>query len=292
MAWEKEHLDLILVPSGLFIMIGYHIILLYRCLKHPHTTVIGFENHHKKAWVERMMQVNTKDTGLALQVIGGNTSASTFLASVSLTLSSLIGAWIGSSTNNSLLSELVYGDTSASTIIIKYITLVSFFLLAFSCFIQAARYFVHANFLISTPNTDIPVKYVQSAVIRGSMFWSLGLRSLYFATCLLLWILGPIPMFVSSVIMVVLLHFFDTNSTPLHQYQKHSNHDFVKKIGEEINAVARVIEHRGGQHGSPSSTTDTQTMVAITNQNVVLENTQEMKPLAFTDPLSVPTATA
>lgn len=47
------------------------------------------------------------------------------------------------------------------------------------------------------PNSDVPVEYVQMALIRGSAFWSVGLRAIYFATTLLLWIFGPIPMFVS-----------------------------------------------------------------------------------------------
>ncbi|KAF8411116.1 hypothetical protein HHK36_003655 [Tetracentron sinense] len=219
MGWEKEHLDLFLIPSGLLIMMGYHLFLLYRCLRLPQTTVIGYENHNKRVWVERMMQDDSKDTGVALQVIAGNISAANFMSSVSLSLSSLIGAWIGSSSNSNFMSDLIYGDASPSTISIKYISLLSCFLLAFASFVQSASYFVHANFLISTPYTDIPVKYVQSAAIRGSNFWSLGLRALYFATTLLLWIFGPIPMFVSSVIMVALLHFLDTNSTPLHQYR-------------------------------------------------------------------------
>lgn len=52
-----EFLDLILVPIGLIIMLGYHLFLLYRYLNHPHTTVMGFENHDRRAWVQALMQV-------------------------------------------------------------------------------------------------------------------------------------------------------------------------------------------------------------------------------------------
>ncbi|KAK9152885.1 hypothetical protein Sjap_000365 [Stephania japonica] len=221
MGLQKKYLDVILVPCGLVVMFIYHLCLLYKIIKFPHTTTIGYENHNKKAWVERMMQMDSEmkeKTGIALQVISGNLSAATYLASLSIGLSSLIGAWVGSSSNNIFMSDLVYGDTSASTITVKYISLLACFLLAFACFIHSTRYFVHANFLISTPYTDIPVKHVQLAVIRGSDFWSLGLRALYFATTLLLWIFGPIPMFASSVIMVSVLYFLDSNSVPLHQY--------------------------------------------------------------------------
>ncbi|KAM6551175.1 hypothetical protein CsatB_000983 [Cannabis sativa] len=220
MGFEKQNLDIVLVPSGLLVMFGYHLYLLYRCLYRPHTTVIGFENNDRKAWVERIMKIDKKDVGTALAVIQSNTTAATFLCSVSLTMSSLIGAWLGSSSERIFRSELIYGDTRPSTMSIKYICLLTCFLLAFASFVQSARHFVHANFLISTPETDIPFEYVEIAVIRGSNFWSLGLRSLYFALNMLLWFFGPIPMFVSSLLMVILLHVLDTNSRPLHKHKE------------------------------------------------------------------------
>ncbi|KAJ4850756.1 hypothetical protein Tsubulata_035814 [Turnera subulata] len=188
-------------------------------------------------FVSSIVMADRRDVSTALSVIASNTSSATFLASVSLTLSSLIGAWLGNSTENVFESKIIYGDTRPSTISIKYITLLSCFLLAFSCFVQSARHFVHANYLISTPDSDIPVRIVEKAVIRGSDFWSLGLRALYFALNLLLWFFGPIPMFVSSVVMVMILHSLDTNSTPLHQYGKPP-----RKVADRIPEVAIDIE--------------------------------------------------
>ncbi|KAL6333114.1 hypothetical protein AAG906_028297 [Vitis piasezkii] len=241
MAFEKAQLDLLLVPSALLIMFAYHLFLLYRYLTAPHTTVIGFENNDKRAWVERIMQADKKDVGIALNVIASNTSAATFLASVSLTLSSIIGAWIGSSSNNVFQSELIYGDTRPSTISIKYISLLTCFLLAFSCFVQSARCFVHANYLISTPDSDIPVKNVEMVVIRAGEFWSLGLRAIYFAIDLLLWFFGPIPMFVCSVVLVILLYYLDCNSNPLHRHRSLASRS-VKRVGEQVTAAAMTIE--------------------------------------------------
>ncbi|CAI8591084.1 unnamed protein product [Vicia faba] len=120
-------------------------------------------------------QAEKTDVNTALSVIQCNTSAATFLASVSLTLSSLIGAWIANNSNIFFQSQLIYGDTSATTISIKYISLLTCFLLAFSCFIQSARHFVHANYLISIPDSFVPITSVELAVIRDGDFWSLGL---------------------------------------------------------------------------------------------------------------------
>ncbi|XP_042038025.1 uncharacterized protein LOC121783906 [Salvia splendens] len=211
MKYRKEYLDLILVPCGLLIMFSYHLFLLYRCLKLPHTTVIGFENNDKKIWVQKFMQSENRDVKMALDVVSANISAATFLASVSLTLSALIGAWIANN-SNIFQSELIYGDTRPATMSIKYITLLICFLLAFSCFVQSSRCFIHANYLISTPDADIATEYVELAVVRGGDFWSVGLRALYFATALLLWFFGPIPMFATSLTMVAVLHYMDSDT--------------------------------------------------------------------------------
>ncbi|KAL6554200.1 hypothetical protein OROMI_019873 [Orobanche minor] len=315
LTWKEEHLDLVLVPSGLLIMLGYHLFHLQQCLNCPENTLIGYENHNKRAWVARILQVTilfqdlnsslffffastsdfiasmissraangsdssrvcsnssrvllvlkssrvvpgrveyrlslpdstrtgtpgrveAKDRGQAITVINANLSASTSFASISLALSSLIGAWIGSSYHNDYITKTIYGNTSPTVAYVKYISLLACFMIAFACFVQTARCFVDANFLISMPNCRVHVGNVERAVIRGSNFWVVGLRSLYFATNLLLWIFGPIPMFVCSVVTVVLLQYLDKNSTPLPEYgnppaEDEKSNGFYKEMSE------------------------------------------------------------
>lgn len=55
---EKKVLDYVLVPSGLFVMVAYHIWLLYQILKHPNRTVIGINAVIRRFWVRAMMEVN------------------------------------------------------------------------------------------------------------------------------------------------------------------------------------------------------------------------------------------
>ncbi|KAF8029646.1 hypothetical protein BT93_E2157 [Corymbia citriodora subsp. variegata] len=240
MGFEKKDLDVLLVPSGLLLMFVYHLQLLYRYLHQPHTTCIGFENFNKRFWVQAIMQGERRDIGMCLTVISSNISAATFLASVSLTLCSLIGAWISNTNNNFFVSDLVYGDTRPATLSIKYISLLICFLLAFSCFIQSARHFVHANYLISTPSTSIPPKSVELAVIRGGDFWSVGLRALYFALNLLLWFFGPIPMFACSIFMVLFLHYLDSNMAPLIEHE-FDGRQMVKKVEQRVSEMATAI---------------------------------------------------
>lgn len=62
MGFQKEDLDLMLVPAGLLIMFAYHIHLLYRYLYSPHTTFMGYENNDKEGWVEAIMKVSMTPT--------------------------------------------------------------------------------------------------------------------------------------------------------------------------------------------------------------------------------------
>ncbi|XP_057842269.2 uncharacterized protein LOC131051687 [Cryptomeria japonica] len=217
--WAETYLDLVLVPSGLLFLGVYHLYLLYRILKYPHSTAIGFDNDKKKIWVHKMMEDIPRNTEIALQVISSNISAATYLAALSISLSSLIGTIVGSSTTNSqskiLADEIIYGDRSTSVGSIKYASLLLCFLIAFMSQVQCIRYFTHVNFLISTPGSSVPAHYVEDAVIRGSNFWALGLRAYYFAFPLLLWVFGPIPMFSCSLGMVCFLYFLDSKDNPI-----------------------------------------------------------------------------
>ncbi|XP_010538556.1 PREDICTED: uncharacterized protein LOC104812870 [Tarenaya hassleriana] len=234
MMFDKEYLDMVLVPLGLTTVLSYHLILLYRVLYFPYTTVIGFMNIDKSIWVDRIMQARKDELGNALTVLSSSISVSTFLASVSLSLSSLIGAWIGSSPSSTTIftGKFIYGDTSPTTMIIKYTALLACFLAAFACFVQSTRQFLHANYLLTTPGGDIPAEMVKRAVVRGGNFWSVGLRALYLALDLLIWLFGPIPMLVNSVMMVVILHYLDSNSVaqPLH-HQTFAAEQMVKRMG-------------------------------------------------------------
>ncbi|KAJ4976933.1 hypothetical protein NE237_002039 [Protea cynaroides] len=232
MDFVEDNLDLILVPAGLLIMFTYHLYLIYRVLRYPATTAIGYENHNRMQWAECMMKGGSS-TSVAVSVLSTNTTTAIYLATFTLTVSTLIGAWVGSSTGYLSKNVFIIGDTSPNTVTLKYISMIVALMLAFGSFVQSARYCVEADFYISTPSAEVPVSYVQSALLRANNFWQLGYRFLYFAMAFLFWSFGPIPMFASCLLMVVLLSILDTNSTKLHWYQMKPKFP-VKKVVEEM----------------------------------------------------------
>ncbi|XP_004295561.1 PREDICTED: uncharacterized protein LOC101305055 [Fragaria vesca subsp. vesca] len=237
MSFEEEYIDVFLVPAGLLIMLVYHLFLLFKYINKPLSTSIGYENNDKRIWVGKILQLQgddlRKSVKTALNVLSSSTTATIYLATISLTLCSLIGAWMANNTTNFFPRELIYGNTSASIVSIKYICLLSCFLLGFSCFVQSARNFVHSSFLLSTPGVAAKsdAKKVERAVQRGSELCLLGLRALYCALNFLLWFFGPIPMFVSSIVMVLILGCHDFRS------DNHQKAGLKDQHQEKLNAV-------------------------------------------------------
>ncbi|KAL8087835.1 hypothetical protein AgCh_037830 [Apium graveolens] len=257
--WKQEYLDRLLVPIGLLIMFTYHALLFNRYRKDPLTTLLGSEDYYKKIWAEKTLQIRSspfcekekfqsaenycrkldaKDRGTSVSVISSNIAAANTLSSVSLVLSSLIGAWIGSSNyKNIFVSSIIYGDSSSTIASIKYVALLSCFLISFAAFIQTTRHYALATFLITIPSCDIPVLYVQKPILKASHSHMVGMRALYTAGTLIMWIFGPIPMIVSTVCLVAVLHFLDRNLTPPYKFQQLLNRIPFHKIGGELASV-------------------------------------------------------
>ena len=137
--------------------------------------------------------------------------ASTLLATTAITVSSLIGIFA----NSDSFSKIVYGNKASLNSSIKRLSISVCFLIAFLCNVLSIRYYAHVSFLITAPalkgKRDF-IEYVAKTLNRGSHSWTLGLRAFYLSIPLVLWIYGPIPMFVSCCLTSLGLYFLDTTS--------------------------------------------------------------------------------
>lgn len=172
---------------------------------------------------------------LAVQTIRNNIMASTLLATTAITLSSLIGVYVSSTSDTSnTASRLVYGNKKPIVSSIKYFVVLLCFLVAFLCNVESVRYYSHVSFLITMPtlkgNTE-PMEYIARNLNRGSYFWSLGLRAFYLSFPLFLWIFGPIPMFSCCCIMLFVLHFLDSTTRRTRNLHKSCITDETTKAG-------------------------------------------------------------
>ncbi|KAK8586626.1 hypothetical protein V6N13_010214 [Hibiscus sabdariffa] len=197
--------------------------------------------HDKKRMVhvlsmKSMFQDPLKNGVLAVQTIRNNIMASTLLATVAITLSSLISVFVSSSSDSgSTTSKIVYGNKSHLLASIKYFTILLCFLVAFLCNVQSIRYYAHVSFLVTLPSSAgnvESVEYVARNLNRASYFWSLGLRAFYLSFPLLLWIFGPIPCFACCCFMSCLLYFLDTTSSFTRQLHRSSFKEDTMKAGD------------------------------------------------------------
>jgi uncharacterized membrane protein len=227
---DSKRLDYVLVPLGLAVMVGYHLWLLLRIRRRPATTVIGINAINRRIWVRYIMEdPSGKHAVLAVQTMRNAIMASSVLASVAITLSSLVAALMASGAAHGLLSgtaaalnnkdnssNIVVGAAGEAALSAKFLAILVCFLVAFLLNVQSIRYYSHTGFLVNVPlrahrlrRPGLAVDYVTSTLNRGSYFWSLGVRAFYFSCPVFLWLFGPIPMFAACVAMVCSLYFLD-----------------------------------------------------------------------------------
>ncbi|KAH8975462.1 hypothetical protein BDL97_01G158900 [Sphagnum fallax] len=242
MPWSAADMDRFLVPLGMAILTSYHLHLWYRVRHHPEKTIVGVNHLNRRVWVQNIMTDGAKNGILAVQTFRNSIMASTLLASTSITLSSIIGGLV-SNTSAGLkkpLANFVYGDKGSTIVILKYLCLLLCFLVAFFCFVQAIRYTSHASFLISIPmgeNTPgLTPDYVNQLVFKSTNFFSIGLRAFYFSFPLFLWLFGPIPMFVCSIVMVIVLNILDRANNFKLTFQIETSHEH-----DRLTELANII---------------------------------------------------
>ncbi|XP_042499891.1 uncharacterized protein LOC122078096 [Macadamia integrifolia] len=147
---------------------------------------------------------------LAVQTLRNNIMAGTLVATTAVTLNSIIVVMI---TNfSSRPSTLIFGNQSELLFWIKVLSVMFCFMLAFLFTVQSIRYYSHASVLIQVPINVCSQAgvYVAKALTKGSYFWAMGLRAIYFSFPLFMWFFGPIPMVMCCLLLVCTLYFLDT----------------------------------------------------------------------------------
>lgn len=210
---SSSQLDYVLVPLGLALMVGYHIWLLLRIRRRPETTVIGINAINRRIWVRHIMEdPSGKHAVLAVQTLRNTIMASTVLASVAITLSSLVAALMAAAhgAGGRHLFAVGAGGGGEAALAAKFFAILVCFLVAFLLNVQSIRYYSHTGLLVNVPlaahrRPARAVGYVTAALNRGFYFWSLGVRAYYFSCPVFLWLFGPFPMCASCVAMVAAL---------------------------------------------------------------------------------------
>ncbi|KAJ8766100.1 hypothetical protein K2173_020616 [Erythroxylum novogranatense] len=213
MEWRKCYLDVMLVPLSFLITITYHAWLWHKVRVQPLTTIIGTNATGRRYWVSAMMKDNDKKNILAVQSLRNLIMGSTLMATTSILLSAGLAAIVSSTYSvKKPLNDSVYGAHGEFMVALKYVTLLSIFLFSFFCHSLSIRFVNQVNILINTPPDPMSIvtpEYVSELLEKGFLLNTVGNRLFYAAMPLMLWIFGPVLVFLCSVTMVPVLYNLD-----------------------------------------------------------------------------------
>jgi uncharacterized membrane protein len=196
--------ETVLATAAFAILLGYHALHFAKLRRSPRATSIGLNAYARKVWVEHIMRDKTDI--LAVQTMRNWTMAATFLASTSIVLGlGFLNFALTSQGLNELVNALnPFGVTSHSLAIVKALAVAAVFLFGFIQFMLAVRFYNHAAFLINVPQSpecEITPALVGDTINRGARHYSIGMRSYYVAIPTVLWLLGPVWLFLAALVM-------------------------------------------------------------------------------------------
>ncbi|WCJ30544.1 hypothetical protein M5689_012098 [Euphorbia peplus] len=215
MEWRKCYLDIVLVPLGLMSLVGYHFWLWHKVRSDPLSTIVGTNSRARRFWVASIIKDNEKKNILAVQTLRNLIMGSTLMATTSILLSAGLAAILSSTYSvKKPVNDAVYGAHGEFMIALKYVTLLSIFLFSFFCHSLSIRFINQVNLLINIPQDPmssyiVTQEYVSEMLEKGFVLNTVGNRLFYAATPLLLWIFGPVLVFLCSVTMVPVLYNLD-----------------------------------------------------------------------------------
>ncbi|CAL1385294.1 unnamed protein product [Linum trigynum] len=219
MKWRQSDLDVILVPMALMVIAGYHAWLWHKVRTQPLSTTLGTNAAGRRYWVAAMMKDNEKKNILAVQTLRNLIMGSTLMATTSILLSAGLAAIISSTYSvKRPLNDTVFGAQGDFMMAVKYVTILTIFLFSFFCHSLSIRFVNQVNLLINTPQSQDPAadghvivtpEYVADLLEKGFVLNTVGNRLFYAALPLLLWIFGPVLVFLCSVAMVPVLYNLD-----------------------------------------------------------------------------------
>ncbi len=193
----------------------YHFILFWKIHKNPLSTAAGQNDIIRQQWI-RLVHQHHKDI-LAVQQLRNNMMSSSLLATTALTLSSILAAFFIKGESGSKVEEINDSLSDLFSVEHKLFVMIILFMLSFFSFMQSVRLNSHAGFMMSVPPSDsllakdsfVSPDYVSRILFRTAIYHTIGTRLFYAAFLSILWIFGPIPSTVATVILMLCLYYGD-----------------------------------------------------------------------------------
>lgn len=205
--------DLIAFAISAAILVIYHLFLRHKLKTDPAYTMQAVNATARLAWVDSMMSKEGQEV-LAVQTLRNAIMGPTFLGStaVLMMIGTLTLTGQGDRLEQGWHALNVVGAVQRELWIAKILLLLLDFLVAFMCFAQAVRLFIHVGFMINVsaqdPRRNSP-QFVGAQLNRAGHYHWMGMRAYYFAAPLAFWLFGPLFMVAASIVAVSMLHRLD-----------------------------------------------------------------------------------
>ncbi|KAJ4979498.1 hypothetical protein NE237_010278 [Protea cynaroides] len=158
--------------------------------------------------IKLLKQDNEKKGILGIQSLRNTQMSIILSATIAIALYTTMAALVNNTYNAAHLLKNFFGSQSSLLLLLKFSLISIILLFSFLCCSLALGYFSDSNFLLNLPSDFLP-GYSLTVFDRGFVLAFFGNRTLCCVFPLLLWMLGPVPLAVSSVALVWLLYKLD-----------------------------------------------------------------------------------
>ena len=206
--------DLTAFAASAAIIGAYYLFLGFKVRQNPTYTIHGVNELARTLWVAHVMRT-AGDNVMAVQTLRNFIMGAILMAT---TASMLI---IGTLTLSGQVENIARswhalslgGSHAAELWIIKVLSLLVVFIVAFFAFTMCVRLSNHVLFMLNVKNNEAHPCFSPAAVARrlcraGNLF-AIGMRAFFFAIPLVFWLFGPVFLFLASVALVVTLYHLD-----------------------------------------------------------------------------------
>ncbi len=209
-----EYSDLISFIVSALLLGYYHLYLRQRSQQNPHYTVQAVNRHARTQWVYSVMGDPQRNI-VGVQTLRNATMAATFMASTAVLL--IIGTLNLSGEASKLATTWhalnVFGSLHPGLWLMKLLMLVVNFFVAFFSFSMSVRLYNHVGFHLSVPpegrTRELQPRAVAIHLNRAGYYYSVGMRTYYFAVPLVFWLFGPLYMFAATGILIAVMYHID-----------------------------------------------------------------------------------
>jgi uncharacterized membrane protein len=209
---EIHWTEIVFDTATFIVLTTYHIYWVYQTRHAPLRTYRGVTKHLRRAWVESI--INEKRDLLSVQTLRNWIMASSFLASTAM----IIGLGLLSFLfKPEYISQIHFDFTQIFTqmkslFMVKLMVLIVHFFFAFFTFTLSIRYMNQVNFMINVPIECDPMltpEFIAHTLDMGMVHYTLGMRAYHLSVVVILWLFGPVWMFLGSLVLIYVLYQLD-----------------------------------------------------------------------------------